>query len=169
MKKQILNTFLPFFIIVLSPMFSSCEKTNKKEISDVKDIEQMMQEYRQAWRNGDSTLVLDKLSADIILFQPGKTGKPVFSKRNVREFWFPKSDIKYPIIQYEVENEEIVSSGNIAYYQGLSKLTWCTLENNIGRDTTQSISEFTNILKKEDGKWKIHRIMYNLKDSKYTR
>lgn len=169
MKKQILNTFLPFSIIALSLMFSACNNIKEKEINDADDIQRMMKEYRQAWRNGDSTLVLDKLTSNIILFQPGKTGKPLFSKSKVSEFWFPKSDIKYPIIQYEVENEEIVSSGNIAYYQGLSKLTWCTLENNIGRDTTQSISEFTNILKKEDGKWKIHRIMYTLKDSKYTR
>ncbi len=168
MKKQILLTFL-FSSVMASLLFNSCENTNGKEGSDVDAIKQMMQEYRQAWRNGDSTLVLDKLSATIILFQPGKMGKPIFDKRNVSEFWFPKSDIKYPILQYEVENEEIVSSGDMAYYQGVSKLTWCTLENNIGRDTTQSISEFTNILKKEDGKWKIHRIMYNLKDSKYTR
>jgi ketosteroid isomerase-like protein len=109
------------------------------------------------------------LTNEIILFQPGKNGKPILSKNDVSEFWFPKSDIKYPIIKYEVENEEIVSSGNIAYYQGVSRLTWCTLENNIGRDTILSVSEFTNILKKEDGKWKIHRIMYNLKDSKYNR
>lgn len=150
-------------------MFSSCDNVKEKEINDVNDIQRMMKEYRQAWKNGDSTLVLDKLTSNIILFPSGKTSKPLFNKSHVSEFWFPKSDIKYPIIKYEVEHAEIVSSGNIAYYQGLSKLTWYTLENNIGRDTTQSISEFTNILKKEDGKWKIHRIMYNLKDSKYTR
>ncbi len=169
MKKQISSNFITFFIIIQSLIFSSCEKTKEKEINNVAEIRQMMKEYREAWRNGDSTNVLNKLTSNITLFRPGKTGKPVFNKSNVSEFWFPKSDIKYPIIQYEIENEEVVSSGNIAYYQGLSKLTWCTLENNIGRDTTQSISEFTNILKKEDGKWKIHRIMYNLKDSKYSR
>ncbi|SNZ00222.1 YybH family protein [Flagellimonas pacifica] len=166
MKNRILNILL-FSIVLLT--FNSCKNTNENETSDIHDIKQMMQDYRQAWRNGDSTSVLDKLTTEIILFQPGKTEKPILSKNNVSGFWFPKSDIKYPIIQYEVENEEIVSSGNIAYYQGLSKLTWCTLENNIGHDTTQSISEFTNILKKEGGKWKIHRIMYNLKDSKYNR
>ena len=168
MKVRILNTFL-FSMIVLSTIFTSCSNTNEKEISDIADIKQMMQGYRQAWRNGDSTYVLDKLTDKIVLFLPGKTGKPIFDKNKVSEFWFPYSDIKYPIISYKVENEEIVSSGNIAYYQGLSKLTWCTLENNIARDTIQSISEFTNILKKENGKWKIHRIMYNLKDSEYTR
>jgi ketosteroid isomerase-like protein len=168
MKKRRLTTLL-YSIVVLLSILTSCKNTNEKVISDFDDIKQMMQDYRQAWRNGDSTIVLDKLTNEIILFQPGKNGKPILSKNDVSEFWFPKSDIKYPIIKYEVENEEIVSSGNIAYYQGVSRLTWCTLENNIGRDTILSVSEFTNILKKEDGKWKIHRIMYNLKDSKYNR
>ena len=168
MKKRRLTTLL-YSIVVLLSILTSCKNTNEKVISDFDDIKQMMQDYRQAWRNGDSTIVLDKLTNEIILFQPGKNGKPILSKNDVSEFWFPKSDIKYPIIKYEVENEEIVSSGNIAYYQGVSRLTWCTLENNFGRDTILSVSEFTNILKKEDGKWKIHRIMYNLKDSKYNR
>jgi len=168
MKSRTLYGLL-FLTFVLSLNFTSCKNENDKKLSDVEVIERMMQEYRLAWRSGDSTLVLDKLSKNIILFQPGKTGKPIISKDSVSEFWFPESDIKYPIIQYEVENEEIVNSGNIAYYQGLSKLTWCILENGIARDTTRSISEFTNILKKENGKWKIHRIMYNLKDSTYSR
>lgn len=164
-----LNNLTPYFLFIILIIFSSCENTNKKETSNLDEIRNMMQEYRQAWKNGDSASVLNKLSDDIILFLPGKTGKPIITKNNVSEFWFPKSDIKYPIIQYEVKNEDVESSGDMAYYQGLSKLTWCTIENGIARDTIQSISEFTNILKKEGRKWKIYRIMYNLKDSNYTR
>ena len=128
-----------------------------------------MQEYRDAWRAGDSTLILKRISPDIILFQPDRTGKPIFGKKEVSRFWFPESNISYPIIKYEIENEEIGGANEIAYYQGLSKLTWCTLDNGVLKDTTVSISEFTNILRKEKGTWKIYRVMYNLKDKDYSR
>lgn len=169
MEPKELNYPAKLCFVILFVILSSCQDTVNNEKHNIDDIQQMMQDYRQAWKNGDSTLVLDKLSNDIILFLPGKTAKPIISKKTVSEFWFPKTDITYPIIHYEVENEDVESSGDIAYYQGLSKLTWCTVENGIARDTTQSISEFTNILKRDGGQWKIHRIMYNLKDIDYTR
>jgi hypothetical protein len=37
----------------------------------------------------------------------------------------------------------------LAYYLGVSKLTWCTFEKEVARDTVLSVSEFTTILKKE--------------------
>lgn len=169
MKLKTLIRSIQVFLVMPFLLLSSCGNTDKKDTNSVDEIQLMMQEYRQAWKNGDSTTVLNKLSEDIILFLPGKSGKPIISKEEVSEFWFPKSDLEYPILRYEVENEDILGSCNLAYYQGLSKLTWCTVENGIARDTIQSISEFTNILKKEGGKWKIHRIMYNQKDSKYSR
>ncbi|MEL6824053.1 MAG: nuclear transport factor 2 family protein [Calditrichota bacterium] len=163
-----MKTFILLFFAVLI-FLNSCQTANQSAFNDVAEIEQVMQDYRNAWRKGDSSLVLNKLSKDIILFQPGKGGKPVMGKKELSNFWFPTSDISYPIVTYNVENSEISGSGDFAYYQGTSKLTWCTLENNVGRDTTLSVSEFTNILKKEGGNWKIYRIMYNLKDQTYSR
>ncbi len=158
-----------FFIATcLFILFASCQNQKKTVSNGSSEIEQVMKEYRAAWKKGDSALILSKLSSDIILFQPGKTGKPVYGKKEVSKFWFPASDISYPILKYEVENQEIEADTKIAYYQGLSKLTWCTLENNVGRDTITSVSECTSILKKENDSWKIYRIMYNLKDINYT-
>jgi hypothetical protein len=92
----------------------SCQQTSPTEPVDPAEIVQMMQEYREAWRNGDSTLVMDKLSEDIILYRPDKSGKPIASKDEVAQFWFPASDISYPILSYEVEHEQIEGSGNLA-------------------------------------------------------
>jgi ketosteroid isomerase-like protein len=151
-------------LILLVCSLVSCEPKN-----DTNEIKQMMQDYRAAWKAGDSAQILQHLSPDIVLFQPGKQRAPIVGKKAVRAFWFPKSEVAYPIINYKIEHEEIGGGKKIAYYQGLSRLTWCTLENGIARDTTLSVSEFTNILRKEEGKWKIYRILYNLKDPKYSR
>lgn len=147
----------------------SCTVKESQQPKKITAIENMMQEYRTAWRKGDSTAILEKISADVILFQAGKKGKPIIGKSEVSRFWFPKSAISYPILQYDIEHEEIESDTHLAYYQGLSKLTWCTLEKGVYRDTIVSISEFTNILKKENGNWKLYRIMFNMKETDYTR
>ena len=164
-----LNSFCSFLLSSILIALASCTSPEKDNSAAIKEIKQTMQNYRQAWKAGDSALVLEKVSEDIILFLPGKSGKPVVNKKNVAEFWFPSSDLAYPILNYEIEHEAIEVSGNLAFYQGISKLHWCTVENNIGRDTTLSVSEFTTILKKEEEHWKIYRIMYNLKDQDYTR
>lgn len=166
MKKY--NIYIQVFLVLLVCSLASCEP-KQKVFRSTDEIEQIMQDYRAAWKAGDSSQILQHLSPDIILFQPGKQRAPIVGKKAVSKFWFPKSDIKYPIISYKIEHEEIGGGKKIAYYQGLSKLTWCTLENGIARDTTLSVSEFSNILRNEEGKWKIYRILYNLKDPKYSR
>lgn len=159
-----------FIISILSFVLFSCnrETPSSSTNNDISIIEQTMKEYRNAWMEGDSTAVLHKISSDVILFLPGKTAKPVIGKKAIKEFWFPESDISYPILEYKISNHETKSSGNIAYYQGISKLIWYTKENTIARDTITSISEFTTILKKQNEEWKIHRLMYTLKDENYT-
>jgi len=142
------NLFQTFILLGLS-VFSSCTDTMPEQKNDISEIEKVMQEYRQAWKEGDSIAVLDKLSSKIILFQVGKNSKPIVTKNSVSKFWFPKSDLSCPIIKYEIENEEIESSRNLTYYLGVSKLTWCTFEKEVARDTVLSVSEFTTILKKE--------------------
>ncbi|HMB62498.1 MAG TPA: nuclear transport factor 2 family protein [Eudoraea sp.] len=149
--------------------FLSCQSDKENVVNSNVEIKKTMREYRIAWLEGDSSVVLNKISPDIILFRPNENGKPIYGKKEVSNFWFPQSEISYPILKYEIENEEIIVANKIAYYQGLSKLTWCTIENGISKDTTLSISEFTNILRNENGKWKIFRIMYNLKDENYSR
>lgn len=158
---------LNLYVLIISLISFSCNKQFK--FKDSSEIEQTMQDYRNAWKSGDSTAVLNKLSQDIIIFQPGKTSKPIVGKKQVSDFWFPKSDVSYPIIEYVITNQEINGSDNLAYFQGTSNLTWFTLKNNIPKDTTTSVTEFTTILKKRNNEWKVYRIMYNIKDPKYSR
>lgn len=158
-----------FFLIL--PILIACNGQNTTAFgeSESTQIASTMQTYRDAWKRGDTATILQTLSPGMILFPAGKNAKPLIGKEAVSKFWFPESDISYPIIEYVITNEEINGSGNIAYYQGTSRLIWFTLENGTGRDTTTSISEFTNILVKLEDGWKIHRIMFNVKDENYQR
>ena len=126
-----------------------------------------MSEYREAWKTGDSANVLRRICDDMILYMPNKSGKPKIGKDSIAAFWFPPSDIVYPITAYEVTDEQIEGSGNLCLYSGISKLTWHIQNGNVHSDTTTSVSEFLNVLKKENDEWKLYRVMYNLKDEEY--
>ncbi len=155
--------FLAALIIV-----TACDKPETKSFSekDIKKIKQTMIEYREAWKTGDSTNVLKRVSEDIILYMPDK-GKPKIGKDSVAAFWFPPSDVSYPITAYEVTGEKIEGSENLCLYSGVSKLTWHIQKGNVHSDTTTSVSEFLNVLRKEKDEWRLYRVMYNLKDEAY--
>lgn len=158
-----------FYLIVFCALISCQKKQLPRKVDETKAIETMMQNYRTAWVAGDSARVVNHLTDDMILFMPTKDGKPIVGATAISEFWFPKTDLSYPILSYNVTNEDIYFDNKLAYYQGISTLKWCTEENGVQRDTMLSVSEFTNILKKIDDKWKIHRIMYNSKNTTYSR
>jgi len=153
--------------LLLLGLLCACQQ--KKNPDAQQEILQMMSEYRAAWSVGDTLQILKHISPDITFFRPTKSAPPIYGKQALKKFWFPSASLSYPIIAYEIEHEKVGVAEDLAYYQGLSKLTWCTLENNSMKDTTRSISDFTNILRKENGAWKIYSIMYHLKDEAYTR
>lgn len=95
-----------FYILTFSLFFFSCKNQNLNHIDETLMIESTMQSYRNAWMQGNSENVINKLSDDIILFMPNKEGKPILGKKAVSEFWFPKTDLSYPIISYEVKKSE---------------------------------------------------------------
>lgn len=147
----------------------SCTKSETYSFSesDIVEIKRVMLEYREAWKRGDSSGVLNRVSDDIILFMPSKMGKPKIGRDSVAAFWFPPSDVSYPITTYEVTDEGIDGGGNLCVYSGISKLTWHIQRGNVHSDTTTSVSEFLNVLKKEGNDWRLYRVMYNLKDAEY--
>lgn len=170
--------FAPKFIALIKPLglglvlmglSDACKNGNQTEIPPKEDVEAVMLAYRAAWKQGDSKTVLAYISDDVVLYRPGKTAKPLVGKQALSQFWFPKSNITYPILTYEVSHPELHLDNHIAAYQGVSTLTWYTQEKGIAKDTTVSISEFTTLLRKEKDKWKIYGLMYTLKAGDYQR
>jgi len=158
---------LLLFIAVILIYACSQPASNSFSENEIEKIKQTMSEYREAWKTGDSANVLRRICDDMILYMPNKSGKPKIGKDSIAAFWFPPSDIVYPITAYEVTDEQVEASGNLCLYSGISKLTWHIQNGNVHSDTTTSVSEFLNVLKKENDEWKLYRVMYNLKDEEY--
>ena len=154
------------FVLLILFCFA-CGTDDDLSVETIKGIDSMMKNYRQAWMSGDSAEILKHISNDVILYMPSEKGTPIHGKEAVRDFWFPPSDISYPIYEYEISNQKIEGNNSIAIMQGISKLSWYTLDNNTPIDSSSVVSEFMSIIRNENGQWKIHRQMYNIKDSGY--
>lgn len=120
------NASIKLFPLLLIASLVACV-TPPQELTqdDVKSIRTTMQSYRQAWLNNDTTTILNTLSSDITLFLPG-SGPDIAGKQRVKDFWFPPSDLNYPIRTYEISDEEIFGSGIFAAVQGKSFMVWET-------------------------------------------
>ena len=124
-----------------------------------------MADYRSAWMNGDEEKVLSNLSDDIQLFVLGNGTEKLEGKQNVKEFWFPQSDVSYPIRSYEISDQNIIGSGELAIATGKSALVWETVENDIVIDSKTSRSDFMTVLRNEKGQWRIYRQMYQMREA----
>jgi len=157
------NTSSKLLLLLLMGSLMACE-TPPQELTqdDVESIRATMKSYRQAWLNNDTTTILNTLSSDITLFLPG-SGPDIAGKQRVKDFWFPPSDLNYPIRTYEISDEEIFGSGIFATVQGKSFMVWETRRGDslIAADTSRT--GFLTLLKKE-GDWKIYRQMFVMKE-----
>lgn len=67
-----------------------------------------MQDYRTAWKKGDSTAVLEKISPNIVLYLPGQTAQPIVGKKAVQEFWFPNTKKHIPFLLMKLKTRKLV-------------------------------------------------------------
>ena len=150
-------------VFIMVAFVISCDHSPAKtDHSDSAIVDSVLTEYRQAWLNDDSAKVLSTLSDSIILFVPGSTPH-LKGKIEVKEFWFPQTDIKYPIRKYEISDQEIYTSSNMAFVQGRSILSWETVKDGSVIKVDTSTSDFITIMKFEEGNWKIFQQMYQPK------
>jgi uncharacterized protein (TIGR02246 family) len=159
---RISSGFHLVLLLLLIGIPALCEAEDGKDAEEA--VEQTLANYRAAWLEGDQQKVLDSLSEEVQLFVPGSSVGKLDGKEAVSEFWFPPSDLSYPINGYEISGQEIYVQGDLAIVTGKSKLDWDTVEG--GRVTRQatSHSEYLSVLRKEDGKWRIFRQMYQMRE-----
>lgn len=150
----------PVMVLFLAlPLASVASQSNDAESS----VNRALADYREAWLAADEALIISKLSDDIQVFVPSETGGKLDGKQAVRQWWFPETDQSYPIIEYDISNQEIVVDGDLAIVTGLSRLKWQTVESGQVVDEQTSHSEYMTVMKKEDGAWKLFRQMYQMR------
>jgi len=158
------------FILWLNLLGTGCESSqnsNSLTAEDKRQVLSNMKNYRDAWLRNDSTTIMNFVSPDLILYMPNSQGKSKVGKDSIRAFWFPPSNITYPITAYEVAKEQLEGDRQFCIYSGVSKLSWYVLNGSMRSSPTTVFSEFVNVLRKENGQWKLFRVMYNVKDSAY--
>ena len=163
---RIQNILLATALIILYAC-QSVQSGTELTTDEQNKVREAMNKYRNAWMRNDSAVVMDYVSKDMVLFMPNLEGKPKTGIDSIRVFWFPNSDVSYPITEYTVTNEKIEGNEQLCIYSGISKLSWHVLKGTIRSDSTTVVSEFMNVLRKEDGQWKLFRLMYNIKDNEY--
>jgi ketosteroid isomerase-like protein len=153
-----------FKLVMVVSLFSpAISVAGKLKVEEASQVQQVLADYRAAWLEGDKEKVLATLSDEILLFVPSSTAGRLDGKQAVKEFWFPPSDINYPIKAYEISDQEVFGSGEFATATGKSKLIWETVDNGTVTDSQTSNSDFMTVLRKEEGHWRIYRQMYQMR------
>ena len=138
----------------------SCAASQELSDADVQAIRATLEDYRQAWLEGDAERVMSHVSDSIVLFVPGASASTIAGKSALRAFWFPAQDTVYPIRKYEITDQQVYGGGSIAIAQGRSRLSWEMVVNDSVLSASTSHSEFMTTLRKEGGQWKLFRQMY---------
>ena len=142
---------------LLSAITLACVAHPTESASSLRDAEQALEDYRQAWLADDSARVMSHVSTEFVMMTPVRT---VSGKEHVRAYWYPSRDTTYPIKQYDVSNQRVYGSGEYLVAEGLSVLAWDTRVKDSVVASATSRSEFINILRKEEGKWRLYRAIF---------
>jgi ketosteroid isomerase-like protein len=138
-------------------------------VSTEDELNETMSGYRNAWLRADSAQIMTYVSEDAVFFRPTSSERPLKGKNEIAKFWFPPSDLSYPVYEYELTNVNITAEEDLAVIDGISKLSWYQLEDGLASDSSTAITEFITILRREYDGWKYFRQMYNLKSDDYSR
>jgi len=145
------------FIATLGVALLGCASKPTESASSLREAEQVLEDYRQAWLVDDSARVMSQVSNEFALMTPVRT---VSGRERVRAYWYPSRDTTYPIKQYDVSNQKIYGSGEYIVAEGLSFLAWDTKVKDSVVASATSKSEYINVLRKEAGSWKLYRAIF---------
>jgi ketosteroid isomerase-like protein len=79
---------------------------------------------------------------------------------SVRAFWFPPSDTAFRLTTYDVSNQQIHVSGDLAVAEGHSSLAWENVFRGSIISSSTSSSDYLTVLRKTPAGWRILRNMY---------
>lgn len=123
----------------------------------MREAEQVLEDYRQAWLADDSARVMSHVSEEFVMMNPVRT---VSGKEHVRVYWYPSRDTTYPIRKYDVSNQKVYGQGEFIIAEGNSFLAWDTKVKDSVVASATSKSEYMTVMRKEAGTWKLYRSIF---------
>ena len=143
--------------LLFSATLVGCAARPEPSPDSMHEAEQVLEDYRKAWVAGDSAAVMSHVSDEFLMLSPNRT---VSGKEQIRVFWFPGGDTVYPIRKYDISNQRVYGEGEFAVAEGISFLAWDTTVRDSVVASATSKSEYVNVLRKEDGAWKLYRAIF---------
>jgi ketosteroid isomerase-like protein len=145
----------------LHPLFAlailGCAIRPADPSSALREAEQVLEDYRQAWLADDSARVMSHVSDEFAMITPVRT---VSGKEQIRVYWYPGGDTTYPIRKYDVSNQKVYGDGEFVIAEGNSLLAWDTRVKDSVVASATSRSEYINVLRVEAGSWKLYRAIF---------
>lgn len=125
--------------------------------TSIREAEQALEDYRQAWLADDPASVMSHVSDEFVMMTPVRT---VSGKEHVRAYWFPSRDTSYPIRKYDVTNQKLYGQGEYVIAEGYSFLAWDTKVKDSVVSSATAKSEYLSVLRKEAGTWRLYRSLF---------
>ncbi|TJY37080.1 YybH family protein [Pontimicrobium aquaticum] len=165
MKNYIKNkNHLTVILILILFITNSCNTSNTKieELSenDLKDIEQLENDYVRAWFDDDQQNAVLNVFEDNVAFIPHHGDKPVVGIENLRNFFWPDG-IGGIVNSFNHYPDKIEGNNQVAWVRGRFDIKYSWI---IDKDTTTTVNEGNYVFvarKREDNQWKIATFIFN--------
>ena len=126
-----------------------------EELSAVRSV---IQSYADAWKEMDSTGVLDLFTEDAVITPSGL--QPRQGKQALREFWFPNDSSITEISSYEIEVLDAGGSGEVAFTREKGSLSFTYTLHDLMIERSSTAYATTLYRKSTNGSWKIFSRMW---------
>ncbi len=120
--------------------------------SDEDAVRASIRSYQEAWLKGDPSAIMGTLAEHAVLLPSGLA--PIVGGRAIRAFWWPPDSPPTKVIAMDLQVDDVVGQGGMAYAWGRGSLTFSYVQD--GKEKLVSVqSTFLNVLLKEaDGRWR---------------
>lgn len=142
----------------------SCNEKYSNDFSgqDKNGVLALNELYRNDWLANDSMSVVDLFTDDAALIPPNNKGDIIRGKKAIGNYWFPVKDTSYVITLFEMTDQAVIGSDDVAVLEGVSKVGWNTETNGRILSSSSSVTNFITVCRKIDNKWKIYRQIWNV-------
>jgi len=135
----------------------SCKAPDQNLFSDQDRaaVQQLRNQYTQAWLDSDSAAVMSCLTDDAVLI-PHHGDAQIEGKDAIRAFWWPPQSPSTQVTTFTSEISEVSGFGDLAYVRGRFQL-------NFDYDTLSYSNQgnFLNVIVRTPGGWKLSRLIWN--------
>ena len=143
---------------LIAAMATSSSAACKLSPQESAAVSGLLKQYTDAWL-GESAEndVMALFTADATVL-PHHGVKPMTGREQIKSFWFPAGGLKFNLLKLTHNVENVDGCSDLAFGWGSTEVEWQTT----GETSTKyNAGTLLFVAKKEGGKWKLHRLMWD--------